>query len=467
MKKTFLLILCLTIANVFATAKPARSLHELQQDFVNLKFGLFIHFGLGTYHGEDWADPEASPLDFNPTKLDCNQWADAAKSANMNFGCISVKHHCGFCLWDTKTTDFSVMNSGIRRDVLKEFTDAMHARGMKVIFHFSILDMHEKILPKHIKAADTQFIKDQLHELLTNYGPVTALMIDGWDAPWSRISYDDISFEEIYNYAKSIQPECLVMDLNGAKYPADGLFYSDLKTYEQGAGQKIQNKAAALPSMACDHLQPTWFWKEYFPGMELTSAESMVNDNIIPKTQAGCTFIMNVAPNRDGLFDRNAVERLAEIGKLWKDDGSIVKVEKTHEPLISTNLAKNKHAIGSWSYDSFLHDFVTDDNFGSPWISSMTVKEPWVMVDLGEETDLNAVAITCTADCSLDNYSLDVRTPAGEWKEVFNGDAPTWRRVKIHRFGTLKGNAVRLRINKATAKDYIKVAELGVYNESR
>lgn len=464
MKKTLILAVCFLAAIGSASAK---SLQQLQQEFVDLKFGLFIHFGMGTYHGEDWADPEDSPLTFNPTKLDCNQWADAARSANMKFGCISVKHHCGFCMWDTKTTDFSVMNSGVKRDVLREFADAMRARGMKLMFHFSILDMHEKILPHHIKPTDIDFIKSQLHELLTNYGPVTALMIDGWDAPWSRISYDDISFEEIYRYVKSIQPECLVMDLNGAKYPADGLFYTDIKTYEQGAGQKIKNTEAALPSMACDHLQPTWFWKETFPTMELTSAESMVRDNIIPKNQAGCTFIMNVAPNRDGLFDANAVERLVEIGRLWHDDGKSVKIAETHAPIISTNLAKHTYAIGSWSYDCMLHDYANDDDFYSPWVSSKTVDKPWIMVSLSKESDVNAVAITGVPECSLDEYAIDVRTPAGEWQEVFNGPTPTHRNVKIHRFDPVRGNAVRLRINRATTPEYIKVAEIGVYSENR
>lgn len=465
MKKTLLLALCVLLSAMAGSAKKSKSLHELQQEFVDLKFGLFVHFGMGTYHGEDWADPEDSPLTFNPTKLDCNQWADAAASANMKFGCISVKHHCGFCMWNTSTTDFSVMNSGIKRDVLKEFTDAMRKRGMKVMFHFSILDMHEKILPHHIKPADKEFIKAQLRELLTNYGPVTALMIDGWDAPWARISYDDISFEEIYNFIKSIQPECLVMDLNGAKYPADALFYSDLKTYEQGAGQKIQNTTAWLPSMACDHLQPTWFWKTSFPDMELPSAESMVRDNIIPKNQAGCTFIMNVAPNRDGLFDDNAVKRLAEIGKLWNDNGTKVKLDQAPAPIISTNLAKHKHAIGSWSWDCLLHDFANDDDFSSAWISSETVANPWIMVDLGEPTELNTVTITDVAETPLTAYSIDVRQ-GNDWREVFSGQAPTLRRVKIHRFDKIKGDAVRIRIDNPEAQR-LKVAEIGVYNEAR
>ena len=168
---------------------------------------------------DDWADPDASPAIFNPTKLNCEQWAQAAKSANMSYGCLTTKHHSGFCIWNTKTTDYNVMNSPLKRDVVKEYTDAFRAKGLKVMLYYSILDMHHKLWSGCITKQHIQMIKAQLRELLTQYGEITALIIDGWDAPWSRISYDDVPFEEIYNLIKSIQPNCLVMDLNAAKYP--------------------------------------------------------------------------------------------------------------------------------------------------------------------------------------------------------------------------------------------------------
>lgn len=461
MKKAIsILTLLLTALTIHAT----KSLHQLQQEFVDLRFGLFIHFGMGTYLNNDWADPDSSPERFNPQKLDCRQWVRGAQNAGMTFGCISVKHHNGFCMWNTATTDYSVMNSGIHRDVLKEFADALREKDMKLMFHFSILDLHEKILPRHIKAEHTDFIKAQLRELLTQYGPVTAIMIDGWDAPWARISYDDISFEEIYSFIKSIQPECLVMDLNGAKYPGDALFYSDLKTYEQGAGQRIDNEKAWLPAMACDHLQPTWFWKDTFPTMELTSAKSIVEENIIPKNKVGCTFILNAAPNTDGLLDDNALQRLDEIGRIWKANGKPAEIDNAPSPIITTNIAKHRHATGSWSNDCMIHDFANDDDFTSCWDSNPAVSEPWLMIDLEKATPFNAVAITDNRDCTLSEYALEYRSN-GEWHPVFEGKAPTARQVKIHRFDTVNGDALRLRITKASGP--ISIAELGIYNEAR
>lgn len=89
MLKKILPILLLSLMAPISHAS-AKSLHELQQEFVDLKFGLFIHFGMGTYQDEDWADPNVDISQFNPTKLDCRKWAEAARSANMNFGCMSA-----------------------------------------------------------------------------------------------------------------------------------------------------------------------------------------------------------------------------------------------------------------------------------------------------------------------------------------------------------------------------------------
>lgn len=291
------------------------SMDALQRRFVDLRFGMFIHFNMPTFVNEDWPDPDASPELFNPGKLDCRQWAKAAKSAGMTYGCLTTKHHSGFCIWDTKTTDYSVMSSPLKRDVVKEYVDAFRAEGLDVMLYFSILDTHAHLRPGWITPEHTELVKNQLRELLTNYGKITALIIDGWDAPWSRISYDEIPFEEIYALIKSIQPECLVMDLNAAKYPTDALFYTDIKSYEQGAGQKIDKKSNALPALSCYPIQKNWFWKTTFPTAPLKNVDVLVNENIVPMGKAYCNFILNVAPNRDGLMDENALKALKQIGK--------------------------------------------------------------------------------------------------------------------------------------------------------
>ena len=228
-----------------AAPAAAETLRERQQDFVDLKFGMFIHFNIPTFADADWPDPDADPAIFRPEKLDCRQWADAARAAKMRFGCLTTKHHSGFCIWDTQTTDYGATHTPFGRDVVREYVDAFRAAGLKVMFYYSILDTHHRLRPGHITRGHVDLIRRQLTELLTNYGPIEALVIDGWDAPWSRISYETIPFAEIYGLVKELQPDCLVMDLNAAKYPAEMLCYTDIKSYEQNAGQHISAEEKA------------------------------------------------------------------------------------------------------------------------------------------------------------------------------------------------------------------------------
>jgi alpha-L-fucosidase len=460
--KELLLLASLCVFFTYFSHAQTKSLEQLQQEFVDLRFGMFIHYNIPTYAPEDWPDPDASPLIFNPTSLDCSQWAKAAKSANMSYGCLTAKHHSGFCIWDTKTTGYNVMNSPCGKDAVREYVDAFRKEGLKVMLYYSILDTHHRLRPNMIKTDHIQMVKSQLAELLTNYGEITALIIDGWDAPWSRISYDEIPFEDVYLLVKSLQPNCLLMDLNAAKYPAEALFYTDIKSYEQGAGQHISN-ANRLPALSCFPIQDTWFWKEIFPNKPVKSPEDIVEKNIIPLNKVSCNFILNVAPNRNGLIDDNALEALKEIGRLWKREGAATKISRTDRPIISSNIAKKKPTDSNWSYDTNIMDFANDDDFSTAWISHPSETKPWLEVTLaGTDREFNMIVIT-EQNASLnriDKYRLEYFAN-NEWRPILTGTNSG--RVKIHRFNKIWGNKVRILIDEFSESP--SIAELGVYLE--
>ena len=118
-----------------------RSKEKLRKEFNKLRFGMFIHFNMGTFHEKEWVEPGQDPLSFNPVKLDCYQWADAAKSAHMKYAVLTTKHHDGFCLWNSQTTSYDVASSAISgRDIVKEFCEAFRSRGIEPHFYFSIWD---------------------------------------------------------------------------------------------------------------------------------------------------------------------------------------------------------------------------------------------------------------------------------------------------------------------------------------
>lgn len=461
MKKYYLLTFFLFLLVPLTLFSQQKTLAQLQQEFVDLRFGMFIHFNIPTFMSDDWADPDASPSIFNPKKLDCNQWAKTAKEANMTYGCLTTKHHSGFCIWDTKTTDYNVMNSPFKRDVVREYVDAFRKQGLNVMMYYSILDTHHKLRPGHIEPKHIEMIKNQLTELLTNYGEIKALIIDGWDAPWSRISYDEVPFEDIYNLIKSIQPNCLVMDLNAAKYPTEALFYTDIKSYEQGAGQHISKDSNNLPALSCLPINTAWFWKEDFPTTPVKDPVAMVNDNIIPFNNVYCNFILNAAPNRDGLIDDNAVAAFRKIGQLWKNEGAVAALPRSEAPIISSNIAKFKPANSSWSWDMQLMDFANDDDFKTGWESNKSVAKPWLEIDLGREQPFNMITITEKNNKNdIQTYTLEYMVN-NEWKTIFSGTKIDI--IKINRFSRVWGNKVRIRIEgyKATPT----IAEFGVYNE--
>jgi alpha-L-fucosidase len=452
----FLAALC--CANAVAAGRDLRS---LQQDFVDLKFGMFIHFNIPTFTDYDWPDPGADPAIFNPVHLDCSQWALAAKTAKMRYGCLTTKHHSGFCIWDTKTTTYSVMNSPFKRDVVREYADAFRREGLRTMLYYSILDTHHKLRPGCITREHIEMVKAQLTELLTNYGQIDALIIDGWDAPWSRISYENIPFGEIYMLVKRLQPDCLLMDLNAAKYPAEMLFYTDIKSYEQGAGQHIAKEDNRLPALSCLPINNSWFWKTSFPNEPVKEPAKLVHDNLEQLNKAHCNFILNVAPNRDGLIDDNALAALAEIGRLWNDNTPNQTLPEYEPPVIAENIAKNQPVNSSWSNDMMIMDFGNDDSFRSSWQSNPEVAEPWFEVDFPREKFFNAVIVYDTKQC-IRRYRL-LYEQDGEWINITSGSNDL--KVKVHRFDRVRGNKIKIIIDESTSPPAI--AEFCVYDEAR
>lgn len=449
-----------------------KDLYDLQKDFLNLKFGMFIHFNIPTYSIHDWPDPNLSPDVFNPTKLDCGQWADAAVSAGMTYGCLTTKHHSGFCIWDTKTTDYNVMNSPIKKDVVKEYVDAFRKKGLKIFLYYSILDTHHNIRAGWAdNRENVDFIKTQLTELLTNYGEITCLVLDGWDAEWSRISYDDIPFKDIYEHVKSIQPNCLICEHNAGKYPASLLFYTDVKQYEQNAGQMISKKTNKIPAQAGIPINKFWFWKEDFPKSPIVKAEQIVYDNLISLNQAHCNFILNVAPNRDGLIDKNVIDELKRVGEIWKKDVALPELEKPEAPVISENIAKGHRMSSSWSLGKRTSDLASDDDFNTCWVAQEALQNHFIEVDFDGMTSFDAVAFVESTDKLKYDDLLTTRIERYEI-EYFNGNK--WinipvdnssDKVRLHRFGQ-KLEAEKIRINLYGCKPGTGISEFMVYCEN-
>ena len=182
--------------------------------------------------------------------------------------------------------------------------------------------------------------------------------------------------------------------------------YTDIKSYEQGAGQHISTATNRLPALSCLPLNTAWFWKTDFPTTPVKDPAMLVREDIIPYNKIYDNFILNVAPNRDGLIDDNALAALVSIGRLWSPEGSVSPLPPTEAPIISHNIAKRQPANASWSDDMNIMDFGNDDNFRTSWQSNPTVKEPWYAVELGGDKAFNAIAIT-EDKANISRYRLE------------------------------------------------------------
>ncbi|MEU5263734.1 alpha-L-fucosidase [Amycolatopsis sp. NPDC021455] len=279
--------------------------------FVNLRFGMFLHFNMGTFHDAEWVDPNQDPKSFAPTALDCGQWADAAKAAGMTFGVLTTKHHDGFCLWPSKLTGYTVANSSHRRDVVAEYVTAFRSRGLVPALYFSIWDRTQGVAAGSVGRADLDFVKGQLTELLTRYGDIPALVIDGWS--W-QMGLREVPYGEIRDHIRSLQPRCAVVCLTGITEPwgTDVVFYEEPK----GVWTAPDNTYAACQGQTI--AANGWFWHPSTPTTSLMTADDIVHRHLAQLEPRWSTFILNCPPGPSGLLDDNIVARLREAGALWR-----------------------------------------------------------------------------------------------------------------------------------------------------
>lgn len=314
----------LAVPSTAAATPPHGNRYILQRRVVDWRFGMFLHFNMGTFHDAEWVDPDQDPMSFDPASLDCGQWADAAQAAGMRFAVLTTKHHDGFCLWPSRYTRYSVASSPVKRDIVREYVDAFRARGIAPCLYFSIWDRTNGVGPKGlddppppITRADIEYVKNQLTELLTGYGPVPLLIFDGWAWHWA-FDQRTLPFAEIREHVARLQPGCLVLDLNGLTVP----WHSELLFFEEPKGGVFCPPGNTYAASQGQTISPSgWFWHPSTPGDVLT-ADQIVDGHLKVLEPRYCTFILNCPPNTEGLLDESVVAALRETGRRWRPDRS-------------------------------------------------------------------------------------------------------------------------------------------------
>ena len=318
-----------------------------QRQWMDLKFGLFVHFGINTYYDVEWSDGTLDPSRFNPTELDTDGWCRAARAAGMRFVVLTTKHHDGFCNWPTTCTEYSVRATPYKGDIVGQFVDSARRHDLAVGFYYSLWDRHE---PSHNlnDAAYAAFMKVQLTELLTGYGPVVELWFDGmwakqqggWDGElsgnpvsstgdfmqaWRQEGARRWHWDELYHHIKSLQPNCIVLNNTTTRFPGVPLLPVDARPGEKATGSLVDNpiwqwqgQDVFLPLQIettlsqqgppGDFASGSWFWHSW-DHSSVTAAQ--VRQWQQAAAQQNAVLLLNVGPMASGQL-RPEDQRLLE-----------------------------------------------------------------------------------------------------------------------------------------------------------
>jgi len=251
-------------------------LKKKQEEFLKWKYGMFLHFNMATFVDKEWANGHEDPLLFKPSGLDCEQWAKLIKSAGMKYAVLTVKHTCGWCLWDSKYTShditaFKNYKNG-EGEIVREYVNACRKNDIKVGLYYclpgdysnsygdklepGLKDFHG--LPPEAEGDFEGFVEKQITELLTNYGPIDLLWFDQFGN-----KYTGGSWLQLKALVTKLQPNCIVLANNAKNYQYSdiiGYEYPYLKQYHpENSTPALGNKNA---SELCDCIDSDgrWFW---------------------------------------------------------------------------------------------------------------------------------------------------------------------------------------------------------------
>ncbi|HWQ52850.1 MAG TPA: alpha-L-fucosidase [Bryobacteraceae bacterium] len=283
------------------------------QGWEELGYGMFIHFGMSTFLGEELPDGAAPAATYAPDRLDPDQWIQIARDAGMRYAILTTKHVAGHCLWPSSLTDYTVAASGNKTDVVEAFVKACERRGVKPGFYYCSWDNHNRfgsVTPgqRGVKPYTTSLYQDfqtaQVTELLTRYGPLMEMWID------IPVVLGRGYRTFLYQHIASLQPECIVMMnsgiSDGAAYNVEKSWPSDLIAIERrlppaGGHQKwreIEGKRCYMPGEVCDPIGKEWFWVEGDRPRPVEALRTMLAET----RRRGANLLLDVGPDRHGLI---------------------------------------------------------------------------------------------------------------------------------------------------------------------
>ncbi len=437
----------------------------------------FIHFTINTFTDKEWGYGDESPELFNPGKLNVDQWAKTAHDAGMKQLILTAKHHDGFCLWPSKYTEHSVKNSPWKNgqgDLVREFVDACHKYGLKVGLYLSPWDRNHK---DYGKPEYINYYRNQLTELLSNYGEISEIWFDGANGgdgyygganetrKIDRKTY--YNWDSTFNLVKRLQPDIIIFsdagpgcrwignehgiagETNWSTINGDSLFIGASKQAYLNTGDP---EGTDWIVGECDvSIRPGWFYHQTQDD-QVKSLDDLINIYYGSVGRNGL-LLLNIPPDQRGLIHENDVQRLMEFSAFLKET-------------FDENLALNKNATASnyrGNLDQYHPNKMLDQDKNTYWATDDDVIKSSVEIELGKPVQFDLIVLSEFIASGQRVTSFTVEAIHDDhWHIIAEGTTIGYKRIlKVQKTKTNK-----LRLNILEAKSCPLIASFELFEEA-
>ena len=443
----------------------------------------FLHFTVNTFTDREWGNGDEEESIFNPTEFDADQIVVALKSAGMKGAILTAKHHDGFCLWPTATTTHNISRSPWKDgkgDVVKEIADACKRHGMKFGVYLSPWDRNNAL---YGKPEYVDLYRKQLHELLTNYGPLFEIWHDGAnggtgyyggareDRSIDRRTY--YGWPTTWKMVRELQPGANVFsdvgpDLRWVGNEEGFAAETSWATYDP-VGEKDDQSAPGyikaefspagtphgtkwLPAECDVSIRPGWFWHQAENGHVKTPAQLF--DLYCKSVGRGASFLLNVPPDRKGQIDGPDVKSLARFGDIIRETFKDNLAQ--HAKIVGSNVRGNDRKYGAQN--------LVSTNDSRYWASDDSVTDPSAEIDLGSAKTFDLIRLREPIQFGqrIEAFSVDAWT-SGAWSEIASATTiGTCRLIRLDH--PITASKVRLRITHSPA--CVLLYDFGLYKQA-
>ena len=475
MKKLFPILASLVFLISCNEVKPPNPVgplpSERQLAWHEMEYYMFAHFTVNTFTDREWGLGDEAETVFNPTALDCRQWARVAKEAGMKGIIITAKHHDGFCLWPSQYTSHSVKKSKWKDgdgDVVGDLSKACKEYGLKLGVYLSPWDRNSAVYasPEYIT-----YYRNQLRELLTKYGDIFEVWFDGangGDGYYggareirkidNKTYYD---WKNTHKIVRELQPDAVMFsdagpdirwvgNESGLGSPTN---WSLLKRDEMYPGGDFSSILGAghsdgnywVPAEVDVSIRPGWFYHAKQDTMVKSPGKLM--ELYYASVGRNCNLLLNVPPDRRGLLNENDVK-------------SLMGFKELRDKEFASELTKGKRAEASAVRGKQFNPSNTiDDDPETYWSTPDKVRSASVTINLGEATDVNCVLIQEYIKLGQRVQKYSVQALKGkEWKTVVEGTTIGYK--VIRKFPVVKASQIRISIEESKASPLISNIKL-------